>query len=65
MLGGGEVKHTLAVLVENQPGVLSHVAGSLPGGVNIESLAVGRTETPPFPASPGGGGRRECHRTGQ
>jgi len=41
------VKHTLAVLVENQPGVLSHVAGLFSRrGYNIESLAVGETEDP-------------------
>lgn len=39
------VKHTLAVLVENQPGVLSHVAGLFSRrGYNIESLVVGETE---------------------
>lgn len=45
--GGGEVRHTLAVLVENQPGVLSHVAGLFSRrGYNIESLVVGETEDP-------------------
>jgi acetolactate synthase-1/3 small subunit len=45
--GGGKVKHTLAVLVENQPGVLSHVAGLFSRrGYNIESLVVGETEDP-------------------
>lgn len=39
------MKHTLAVLVENQPGVLSHVAGLFSRrGYNIESLVVGETE---------------------
>lgn len=39
------MKHTLAVLVENSPGVLSHVAGLFSRrGYNIESLVVGETE---------------------
>lgn len=39
------VRRTLAVLVENQPGVLSHVAGLFARrGYNIESLVVGETE---------------------
>jgi acetolactate synthase-1/3 small subunit len=41
------VRHTLAVLVENQPGVLSHVAGLFSRrGYNIDSLVVGETEDP-------------------
>ncbi len=39
--------HTLAVLVENQPGVLARVAALFSRrGFNIESLAVGITEDP-------------------
>lgn len=41
------MKHTLAVLVENQPGVLTRVAGLFSRrGFNIESLAVGVTQDP-------------------
>ncbi|MCP4710399.1 MAG: acetolactate synthase small subunit [Planctomycetes bacterium] len=40
-------KHTLSALVQNQPGVLAHVAGMFAArGFNIDSLAVGRTEVP-------------------
>lgn len=39
------MKHTLAVLVENHPGVLSKVSGLFSRrGFNIDSLAVGVTE---------------------
>jgi acetolactate synthase-1/3 small subunit len=41
------VKHTLSVLVENKPGVLSRVAGLFTRrGFNIDSLAVSPTEEP-------------------
>jgi acetolactate synthase-1/3 small subunit len=41
------VKHTIGVLVENQPGVLSRVAGLFSGrGFNIESLTVAETHEP-------------------
>lgn len=39
--------HTVAVLVENNPGVLARVAGLFSRrGFNIDSLAVGRTDDP-------------------
>ncbi len=41
------MKYTMAVLVENQPGVLSRVSGLFSRrGFNIDSLAVGVTEDP-------------------
>ena len=40
-----EQKKTIAVIVENQPGVLARIAGLFSGrGFNIDSLAVGETE---------------------
>ncbi len=40
-------KNILGVLVQNQPGVLAHVAGMFAArGFNIDSLVVGRTEDP-------------------
>ena len=41
------MKHTLSVLVENKPGVLTRVSGLFSRrGFNIESLAVGITDKP-------------------
>jgi acetolactate synthase-1/3 small subunit len=41
------MRHTLSVTVENEPGVLSRVAGLFSGrGFNIESLNVGPTLDP-------------------
>lgn len=41
------MKHTISVLVENKPGVLSRVSGLFARrGFNIHSLAVGTTESP-------------------
>ncbi len=41
------MKHIISALVENQPGVLTHVAGMFASrGFNIDSLVVGRTEDP-------------------
>jgi len=40
-------KHTISALVQNQPGVLAHVAGMFAArSFNIDSLAVGRTDDP-------------------
>lgn len=40
------MKHTIAILVEDQPGVMSRVAGLFTRrGFNIESIAVGHSET--------------------
>src|SRR5690606_38633841 len=45
MQGSKEREHTLSVLVENRPGVLSRVAGLFSRrGFNIESIVVGTTE---------------------
>ena len=44
---GASVRHVLSAIVQNVPGVLSHVAGMLASrGYNIDSLAVGETEDP-------------------
>jgi acetolactate synthase-1/3 small subunit len=41
------MKHTLSVLVENKPGVLTRVAGLFARrGFNIDSLVVGESENP-------------------
>jgi acetolactate synthase-1/3 small subunit len=41
------MKHTLSIVVENKPGVLTRVAGLFARrGFNIESLAVGLSEDP-------------------
>lgn len=41
------MRHVLSAVVQNVPGVLSHISGMLASrGYNIDSLAVGETETP-------------------
>jgi acetolactate synthase I/III small subunit len=41
------MRHVISALVQNQPGVLAHVAGMFSArGFNIDSLVVGRTEDP-------------------
>ncbi|MHB1653390.1 MAG: acetolactate synthase small subunit [Desulfitobacteriaceae bacterium] len=41
------MKHTLAVLVENRPGVLTHISGLISRrAFNIESIAAGYSEEP-------------------
>ena len=41
------MRHVLSAVVQNVPGVLSHVSGMLASrGYNIDSLAVGETEDP-------------------
>ena len=41
------MRHLLSALVQNVPGVLAHISGMLASrGYNIDSLAVGETETP-------------------
>ncbi|MCL2701019.1 MAG: acetolactate synthase small subunit [Phycisphaerae bacterium] len=41
------MKHVISALVQNEPGVLAHVAGMFAArGFNIDSLVVGRTEDP-------------------
>lgn len=41
------LRHVIAALVTNEPGVLAHVAGMFAArGFNIDSLVVGRTENP-------------------
>lgn len=43
------MRHVITALVQNKPGVLAHVSGMFAGrGFNIDSLVVGRTDTPEF-----------------
>ena len=44
---GISMRHVLSALVQNVPGVLAHISGMLASrGFNINSLAVGETESP-------------------
>src|SRR6516165_11070182 len=46
-MDSGRRRHVLSVLVQNQPGVLAQVSGMFASrGFNIDSLAVGETESP-------------------
>ncbi len=41
------MRHVISAIVQNEPGVLAHVAGMFAArGYNIDSLVVGRTEEP-------------------
>ena len=41
------MRHIISALVQNEPGVLAHVAGMFAArGFNIDSLVVGETENP-------------------
>jgi acetolactate synthase-1/3 small subunit len=41
------MKHVISAIVQNEPGVLAHVAGMFAArGFNIDSLVVGRTDEP-------------------
>ena len=45
--GGMNMPHTLSVLVENRPGVLTRISGLISRrAFNIESIAAGYTEEP-------------------
>lgn len=45
--GEMDMRHVISALVQNEPGVLAHVAGMFAArGFNIDSLVVGRTEDP-------------------
>jgi acetolactate synthase I/III small subunit len=47
LIGGMVVRHTISMLVDNEPGVLARVAGFLSArGCNIEALCVARTLDP-------------------
>ena len=47
VLENRQMRHVISALVQNQSGVLAHVAGMFAArGYNIDSLVVGRTEDP-------------------